>query len=66
MAGNNTKGVMYPLRAQLSLNDWQRVSTDKALVEFSGIARYTTIKFALKSASSLSSVKNINSKLKKI
>lgn len=65
MAGNNTRGIVYPIRAQLSLNDWQRVSTDKTSAEFSGIARYTTIKFALKSASSLS-VKNINGKLKKI
>ncbi len=65
VAGNNIRGIVYPIRAQLSLNDWQRVSTDKAMPEISGIARYTTIKFAFKSASS-ASIKSINGKLKKI
>ena len=65
MAGNNIAGVVYPIRAQLSLNDWQRVSADKVSKNFSKIDRYTTIRLASQSTLS-ASLKSTNGKLKKI
>ena len=65
MAGNNIAGVVYPIRAQLSLNDWQRVSADKVSKNFSRIDRYTTIRLASQSTLS-ASLKSTNGKLKKI
>ncbi len=66
MAGNNiVAGIVYPIRAQLSLNDWQRVSADKVAKDISGIDRYTTIRLASRSTLS-ASLKNTNGKLKKI
>ena len=65
MAGNNMAGIVYPIRAQLSLNDWQRVSADKVAKDISGIDRYTTIRLASQSTLS-ASLKSTNGKLKKI
>lgn len=62
VAGNNVISVGYPIRAQLSLDNWRRVSVGKISANLAGITGYTTIKFPL----SFKSPQSPGSKLKKI
>lgn len=64
VAGSNMVGAVYPIRAQLSLNSWQRVSASKTSANLVDITRYTTIRLTSESVLS-SSLKNANVGLKK-